>query len=260
MSETPFPSTLLDEPDANSGASESPKRRRTTTSHRPVSAFAPAGTPSSVGSPASQAVSGDGDAAAMAGASDADFVAALRDAGVAADLHGQELTRAARAVRHTETNARRIDLLDAYYGAGGDALTSQRRRAMDRWFPYNASQRLDATELVIRAQMVLPELPAARLERIGGALVLRAGEHVCALEDEQDDLPDAPSISVRDLVRAFNVLLERHNVRVRLVGLIGDGQREVYLGLRTVAAAMALVKGDYLEPADAETLVDLTNW
>src|SRR4051812_38468762 len=108
MSETPFPSTLLDEPDANAGASESPKRRRTTTSHRPVSAFAPAGTPSSAGSAGSsgsQAASDDGDAAAMAGASDADFVAALRDAGVAADLHGQELTRAAKSVRHTETNA-----------------------------------------------------------------------------------------------------------------------------------------------------------
>src|SRR4051812_47329476 len=110
MSETPFPSTLLDEPDANAGALESSKRRRTTTSHRPVSAFAPAGMPSSsAGSPGSQAALDDGEAAALAGASDADFVAALREAGVAADLHGQELTRAAKAVRHTETNARRID-------------------------------------------------------------------------------------------------------------------------------------------------------
>jgi len=89
---------------------------------------------------------------------------------------------------------------------------------------------------------------------------LRAGEHVCALEDETHDDTGVISVSVRDIVRALNVLLERHSVRVRLIGLLGDGEREAYIGVSTMSAAVPLVENDCLAAPDAESLMQLAAW
>jgi hypothetical protein len=195
--------------------------------------------------------------------SDALFVAALREAGLISELRHLELSRAASYMGEGDVASRRIDLLAAYYEVEGDPISSKRRQAMDRWFLYNANDGLTAITLVQRLSAIAPEMDPARLTRIGGsagALVLQSGDHVCALEDEREDAPGSVSVSVRELVRAFNVLLDRHGVRTRLVGLVGDGRREAYLGQSTMGTAIQLANADYLTAPDGETLMQLAAW
>lgn len=194
---------------------------------------------------------------------EAGFVAGLQAAGVLRELSLSELERIQSGLRAgTAGAARRLDLLDAYYAAGGDAVAALRRRATDRWFVFQATDNIGAPQLVQRLLSVLPELSGAHLERVGsssGTLVLRLGDHLCALEDEQAERGRA-SVSVLEVVRAMNVLLDRKNVRARLVGLLGDGTREAYLGLGSLMNALPLVEADYLTAVDAEALMGLTAW
>jgi hypothetical protein len=253
MSETPLPQPLIEDLDERSAAPDSRARRRSVTSSRPVSAFAPV----SVSRGEAQQVHGH------LTQEECSFVSLLHEASLCGELDGHELTRSARLIEHNSAAARRLDLLDAYYDADGDPITGQRRIATDRWFMYRAQEGLNASQIVARALNVLPELNGAHFERVGGAdgaLVLRAGDHVCAIEDEADDGTGVVSVSVRDVVRSINVLLERHDIRVRLVGLIGDGQREAYVGVSSMAAAVALVESDCLAAPDTEALIQLTAW
>jgi hypothetical protein len=253
MSETPLPQPLYEESDEGAGAPDSRARRRSAASSRPVSAFAPAHASARVESSPNGQLTQE----------DCSFVSLLHEAALASELDGGELTRTARLIHHDLKTARRIDLLDAYYEAAGDPITGQRRIATDRWFVYHAEEGLDAQSLVNRLLTVLPELSGARFERVGGsegALVLRSGDHVCAIEDDDDDGTGAVSVSVRDVVRALNVLLDRHGIRVRMVGLIGDGAREAYVGVASLAAAVALVEGDCLAATDTESLMQLVAW
>lgn len=249
MSQTPPPQSLVDTPDDRASPGEGRPRKRHASSSRPVSAFAP----------------GRSDVVATGGAptpEDLHFVGALRSAGVVAELTDTELARAARFVHASDPASRRMELLTAYYDAE-DPLAAQRRRATDRWFLFAADEGLNATQLLSRLLLVVPELAGSELERVGGhdgTLVLRAGDDVCALEDELEVEPGMCTVSVSDLVRAVNVLLDRRVVRARLVGLLGDGTREAYLGLPSVTAAIGLSNGDYLAAVDAEALLDLTGW
>jgi hypothetical protein len=84
-------------------------------------------------------------------------------------------------------------------------------------------------------------------------------------EDEMDtgdiDLREleGASISVRGLVRALNILLDRHGVRERLVPLVADDDREPYIAT-TVANAMNLCKAGLLEEETPEELIELCAW
>jgi hypothetical protein len=181
------------------------------------------------------------------------------------ELSLSELDRILRALQEdSPAEARRLSLLEAYYGASSDAVAALRRRATDRWFMYHAADGIGAPQLVQRLLGVLPEIAGAHLERVGsaggtlGTLVLRLGEHVCAIDDELSGRD--MSVSVQEIVRAMNVLLERRNVRARLVGLFGDGTREAYVGLPSLSSALGLVEANYLTAPDVETLMALTAW
>ncbi|MDB4985713.1 MAG: hypothetical protein JWN04_891 [Myxococcaceae bacterium] len=231
------------------------RKRSTTGDLRPVSAFSPGHRASEP--PAS------GAAQAKLGDDEQTFVAALRAAGLASELNEAEQARTAPYVYGEGRPARRLSLLAAYYAAEHDALAAQRRQATDRWLLFDAADGLTAHQLLAKLLDIVPELSGTELERVGGrdgTLVLRDDDDVCALEDEQEVDPGYSTVSVCDLVRAINVLLDRRSVRVRLVGLIGDGTREAYLGLPSVAAGIALSSADYLAVADAEALLDLTGW
>lgn len=248
MAETPLPQTLEGEtPMAEHDAgSPSPTRPR-----RSVSAFA-----RYQGSrPPTGKILGEEQQA---------FVSTLRQCDVASELKGEEIVRVAGYISGQNQAARSIDVLDAYYAAGGRPMDAERRRATDRWFLYQASHKLNASQVVAQLCGVAPELGDVQLVRLGsedGALVLRSGEHVCALEDDRPDGPDGrPTVSVRDVVRGFNSLLARSQVRMRLIGLAGDGAREAYFGQATMGAALTLLDGGYLCVDEAEALMDLCAW
>ncbi len=273
MSQTPLPTTTsvppgelssrAGEPRASTDLEESAstgefraRKRTPSTNNRPVSAFAPGQTPRSE-PPAAPRKS------APPSPEELEFATALRAAGVAQELDETELGRSLQAARAQTRAGRRIDLLAAYYAADHDPLAAKRRQATDRWYLHHADDSFDASQLLARLLDLVPELNGAQLERLGGRdgpLVLRHYEDICALEDEREDDPGRPTLSVCDLVRAINVLLERRTVRARLVGLLGDGQREAYLALPSVTAAITLSNADYLAAADAESLLDLTGW
>jgi hypothetical protein len=189
------------------------------------------------------------------------FAQALYSAGLLAELKVESLGGLPRLPEPAAAHER-LDFLEAYYAAGTDPVVSLRRRATDRWFIYDASQPLAGPQLVQRLTFVLPELAHAHLERVGGkhgTLLLRAGEHVCALDDDQS-VRGNPTVPVGEIVRGMNVLMERRGERVRLVGLVGDGVREAYLGIGSLTLALALTKQELLTARDTESLMHLTGW
>lgn len=208
------------------------------------------------------------------------FLDVLRAAGLAEQLEGDELLRVATAIVDADGLERRIDLLESYYGAGGDAALARARRTGDRFFLQHASDPVTAGALVARLAEITPELGTITLERIGGGadgpLVVRAGEHFSALLDDYEETLDTDEIdlreleerrraggvtmvTVRGLVRAVNVLLDRHGVRDRMIALRSDDDREVYVAT-TVTEAIELARGGWLEDDDAEDVMELGGW
>lgn len=251
MSETPFP--LIDEPDSQPHGQRDAfaRRGRPSSPGRAVSAFAPA---RKSDPPVVENVSLTPE--------DYAFVAMLREAGLVSEFHGGEVARVARQLLSPDRRGRLMDLLFAYYAAGGDALVSRRRMVTDRWFIYATRQALHLNQVLVRLLGVLPEIAGTRLERVAdedGPLVLCCDEHICALEDEIDER-GVRTVSVAGLVRALNVLLDRQGVRSRLVGLFGDGTREAYLAISSMAAAVPLANAGYLHVPDAESLMEQTGW
>lgn len=209
---------------------------------------------------------------------DVAFVHSLRGAGLLEDLTDtllQVFLERLGATHHAD--ARRADLLELYYQAGGDDELARRRVVQDRFLLHHSEDETSAHEIVRRLLALLPELPTSvRLERIGensddGPLVLRGGEHLSAVDDEEEEadldtgeidlsgLNDKPTIAVRSLVSAVNVLLERHNVRRRLLLLRSDGLREVYVATGATEA-VTLCKRGCLELDDPTLLFEFAAW
>lgn len=209
---------------------------------------------------------------------DLELLRAVRSAGLAKELEGDELLRIATEVPEGAAITRRIDLLVAYYEAGGDARVARARRLADRAFVQRADEPVTASEIVAKLAALAPELGAVAMERIGSSrdapLVLRAGEHFAALLDDYEESLDTDEIdlreleerrrlgqmvTVRGLVRALNVLLDRHGVRERLVALRSDDQREIYVAV-SVKDAVELARGGWLEDDDVEDVMELGGW
>ena len=208
---------------------------------------------------------------------DREFLDALSAAGLLRELDAEELLRVASEVEQADSERRRVDLLELYYAAAGDAEGATRRTVEDRFFLQRVGEPATAASLVQRLAKLAPELGAVEMERIGGGdgpLVLRSGEHFSAVLDDyeeetdtdQFDLKEAqarrrgvPMVTVRGLVRSINVLLERNGVRERLVALRGDDDREIYAGLG-MADAVQLARSGHLEDDDAEDVMELGAW
>jgi len=207
---------------------------------------------------------------------DVGFVRALQAAGLFAELDSDELLLLASELSEPDEDRRWVDLLEGYYGDGADAERGSRRRSADGFFLQRLGEPATAAGLVGRLSALFPALGAVALERIGGddgPLVVRAGEHFCAvledadenLDTDQVDLSDLedddgpPMVTVRGLVRAINVLLDRHGERERLMSLRGDEEREVYVRLG-ITEAMTLAREGYLEDDDPEDVMELGAW
>lgn len=228
--------------------------------------------------------SSNADADAPLHEKDAAFVAALRNVGLLSDLTGEELRRTIRVARtkgrREGSTLFRMELLEAHFGAGGDATIARARRQADRYFVHHESEPVTASTLLDRLADLAPEVGRIALERIGSGadstLVLRAGDDFVALLDEFEETMDTGEIDVRDLegrssgqpatmvtvrglVRGVNVLLGRRDVRERLVPLRSDVMREVYVGL-PLTEAIELARGGFLEEESAEDVMELGGW
>ncbi len=221
-----------------------------------------------VSAPATDVHRGTPSAPPLPSETDTAFVAALRDANLLQDLTDNLLlVLLERLPARKDDNARRLDLLELYYSAGDDKEVSERRVSADRFFIHKDIDPVDVKELVRRLRVLAPELDDVRIETTGRAetqLVLRAGEYLCpVVEDEEIDAPNSgdgePTTTVRSVVGALNVLLERHGVRRRLVELPTDGHREAYLATR-VADAMKLCQLGHLEDGSPEQLLEFAAW
>jgi len=121
---------------------------------------------------------------------------------------------------------------------------------------------MSAHQLLSSLAELNPEIGPVSLQRIGGAegpLVLRSGEHFSAVTDEDDEDAELGTVAVRALVRALNALLAKAAVDERLVPLVPDEKRELYLGV-TEQGAMTLLQGGCTELTAVAALREFAGW
>ncbi len=193
------------------------------------------------------------------------FVQSLRDSGLLVDLSESLLdVYFASLDPQEDSDARQIDLLELYY-AGTDEVASARRVTGDHVLFYRESDEASARTIIDSLCLLLPDVGEVKLEKLGGdegALILRRGDIISAVdsEDEEGANLDAPaSVSVRELVRSFNVVLGRQGVRERFVELAADGTRELYVAIR-VAEALMLCNADCLGDEDVDEVMEYAAW
>jgi hypothetical protein len=193
---------------------------------------------------------------------DEDFVRLLNAAGLACELDTKQLSAIASNLDESRVNSRRMDILGLYYRGNDDASVAARRRSTDRFFMHNDYFSVNAHQLVSSLANLNPEIAAVKLQRIGtdeGPLVLRAGEHFSAITDEDDEDAETGTVAVRALVRALNALLAKAAVNERLVPLVPDDSRELYVGV-TEEGAMTLLQGGCTELSAVAALREFASW
>ncbi|TFH29088.1 MAG: hypothetical protein E4H00_07590 [Myxococcales bacterium] len=193
---------------------------------------------------------------------DEDFVRILNAAGLACELDTAQLSVITSSLQESRVDSRRMDILGLYYRGNDDASVAARRRSGDRFFMHNDYFSVNAHQLVSSLANLNPEIASVKLQRIGteeGPLVLRAGEHFSAVADEDDEDAEHGTVAVRALVRALNALLAKANVSERLVPLVPDESRELYVGV-TEEGAMTLLQGGCTELSAVAALREFASW
>jgi hypothetical protein len=187
---------------------------------------------------------------------DEDFVRLLNAAGLACELDTTS------NLEESRVDSRRMDILGLYYRGNDDASVAARRRSSDRFFMHNDYFSVNAHQLVSSLANLNPEIATVKLQRIGtdeGPLVLRAGEHFSAVIDVDDEDAEPGTVAVRALVRALNTLLAKAEVSERLVPLVPDDSRELYVGV-TEEGAMTLLQGGCTELSAVAALREFASW
>lgn len=193
---------------------------------------------------------------------DEDFVRLLNAAGLACELDLTQLSTITSNIDESRIDSRRMDVLELYYRGNNDASVATRRRKSDRFFMHNDHFSVNAHQIVASLATVNPEIAPVQLQRIGaddGPLVLHAGEHFSAVTDEDDEEAERGTVAVRALVRALNALLAKVDVEERLVPLVPDDSRELYVGV-TEDGAMTLLQGGCTELSAAAALREFASW
>lgn len=193
---------------------------------------------------------------------DQEFVRLLHAAGLACELDMTHLTSIAQLVEESRVDLRRMDMLEIYYRGNDDPSVAARRRGIDRFFMHDDRLSVSAHQLVAVLAKLNPEIGSVTLQRIGaddGPLVLRTGENFSAVSDEDDEDAEPGTVAVRALVRACNALLAKANVDERLVPLVPDESRELYVGV-TEEGAMTLLQGGCTELSAVAALREFASW
>jgi len=193
---------------------------------------------------------------------DEDFLRLLHAAGLACELDTRQLAAITSSLEESRVDSRRMDILEAYYRGSDDASVALRRRKSDRFFLHNDYFSVTAHQLVSSLTNLNPEIGSVQLQRIGtddGPLVLRMGEHFSAVIDEDDEGAEKETVAVRALVRALNALMAKAGVEQRLISLVPDQSRELYLGV-TEEGAMTLLQGGCTEISGVAMLREFASW
>ena len=193
---------------------------------------------------------------------DEGFVQLLNAAGLACELDTGQLSAITSNLEESRVDSRRMDILGLYYRGNDDASVAARRRSSDRFFMHNDYFSVNAHQLVSSLANLNPEIATVKLQRIGtdeGPLVLRAGEHFSAVTDVDDEDAEPGTVAVRALVRALNALLAKAEVSERLVPLVPDDSRELYVGV-TEEGAMTLLQGGCTELSAVAALREFASW
>ncbi|MEM7138071.1 MAG: hypothetical protein AAF500_15930 [Myxococcota bacterium] len=193
---------------------------------------------------------------------DEEFVRILNAAGLACELDMPQLEAIAAGVEEDRVDSRRMDILERYYGVDDSSDAAERRRAADRFFHHHDAFVVTAHQIVAKLAVLNRELSDVTLQRIGtdeGPLVLKAGEHFSAVTDEEDDSAEEGTVAVRALVRALNALLAKASIDERLVPLVPDELRELYVGV-TEEGAMTLLQGGCTEISAVQALREFASW
>ena len=193
---------------------------------------------------------------------DEGFVQLLNAAGLACELDTGQLSAITSNLEESRVDSRRMDILGLYYRGNDDASVAARRRSTDRFFMHNDYFSVNAHQLVSSLANLNPEIATVKLQRIGtdeGPLVLRAGEHFSAVTDVDDEDAEPGTVAVRALVRALNALLAKAEVSERLVPLVPDDSRELYVGV-TEEGAMTLLQGGCTELSAVAALREFASW
>jgi hypothetical protein len=203
---------------------------------------------------------------------DRTYLLALKRAGLLGALDDRELERILAMPGTRPEFARQLDRLELYYSAENDLARLSDRVRADRFVIHHAASEENAHAILRRVATVAPEIARLRFERIGtddGPLVLRLGEHVCAVDEDDEDVKQSDEIdlsalegamvTVRSLVRAANLLLKRVGIERRFVLLRCDGRREAYCGL-DANRAMELCAQGLLEERSASRLLEFGAW
>jgi hypothetical protein len=193
---------------------------------------------------------------------DEDFVRLLNAAGLACELDARQLSAITAGLEESRIDSRRMDVLERYYRGNDDASVALRRRNSDRFFLHNDYFSVNAHQLVSSLASLNSEIEPVELQRIGaddGPLVLRAGEHFSAVTDEEDEDAEKGTVAVRALVRALNALLAKAEVSERLIPLVPDESRELYVGV-TEEGAMTLLQGGCTEISAVAALREFASW
>ncbi|UCF48748.1 MAG: hypothetical protein JSU89_16555 [Myxococcales bacterium] len=193
---------------------------------------------------------------------DEDFVRLLNAAGLACELDPGQLSAITSNLEESRIDSRRMDILELYYRGNNDASVASRRRNSDRFFMHNDYFSVNAHQLVSSLADLNPEIAPVKLQRIGtddGPLVLHAGEQFSAITDEDDEDAEQGTVAVRALVRALNALLAKAEVSERLIPLVPDESRELYVGV-TEDGAMTLLQGGCTELSAVAALREFASW
>lgn len=193
---------------------------------------------------------------------DQEFVSLLNTAGLACELDPHQLDAIAAKVSEDRIDARRMDILELYYGGNEDPSVALRRSISDRFFVHHDRFTVTAHQIVATLARLNSEIASVKLQRIGGddgPLVLRAGEHFSAVTDEEDETGESGTVAVRALVRSLNALLAKAGVDERLVPLVPDDVRELYVGVAE-EGAMTLLQGGCTEIAAVQALREFASW
>ena len=190
------------------------------------------------------------------------FARVLNAAGLACELHVAQLAQMSAGLSEAQSHARRMDILEQYYAGGNDPSVATRRRKSDRFFAHHDATLCSAHHIVKTLAELNPEIAPVQLQRSetdGGSLALRAGEHISMVSDPDDEHAAPDTVAVRALIQALNSLLARVQVPERLIPLVPDDERELYVGV-TELGAMTLMQAGCTEHSNVDALREFAGW